>query len=68
MPIYEYRCSKCNEEFELLVRLGTADGDVNCPKCKSTEVKRQLSTFASIGWAECQGGVRGGCKEPTGFG
>jgi putative FmdB family regulatory protein len=44
MPIYEYRCKKCGEEFEELV-LGS-DEDVACPKCAASSVERRMSAFA----------------------
>ena len=31
MPIFEYRCEKCGEEFERLVP--KADAKVHCEKC-----------------------------------
>jgi len=36
MPIYEYRCDLCGEEFEELV-FGSSP-EVNCPKCKKAKV------------------------------
>jgi putative FmdB family regulatory protein len=47
MPMYEYRCQKCGEKFERLRSMRDADAETECPACKSKEVKRQLSTFAS---------------------
>jgi putative FmdB family regulatory protein len=45
MPIYEYRCQACGEEFEKLVR-SSADADkVECPRCHQVHVKRLLSLF-----------------------
>ncbi len=44
MPIYEFRCRKCEDEFEELV-FGS-DGDVACPKCGATAVERKMSSFA----------------------
>jgi len=41
MPIYEYRCDLCGEEFEELV-LGTSP-KVNCPKCKKAKVTKLMS-------------------------
>ena len=40
MPIYEYRCQKCDNEFELLVR-----GEMTpaCPTCDSPDLDRLLS-------------------------
>ena len=46
MPIFEYRCTACGENFSKLQFGANAEG-VKCPKCDSSEVERQLSTFAS---------------------
>ena len=43
MPLYEYRCSGCNSQFELLIRGGTVP---TCPSCGSTALERILSMFA----------------------
>lgn len=40
MPIFEYRCRKCNVEFELLVRGGVAPV---CESCGSPELEKLLS-------------------------
>lgn len=45
MPIYEYVCSKCNHQFEALVR--NSEAKPTCPKCESSQLKRKLSTFAA---------------------
>lgn len=47
MPLYEFECPKCHEEFEELVRNPQATKEVACPTCGSTKVKRKLSAFAS---------------------
>jgi putative FmdB family regulatory protein len=44
MPIFEYRCRSCGDEFELLV-LGT-EVPV-CPSCEAEDLEKKLSTFAS---------------------
>ncbi len=48
MPIYEYKCGKCSEEFECIV-LG--NDTVTCPKCNTKKVKRKMSacSFKSNG-------------------
>jgi putative FmdB family regulatory protein len=44
MPLYEYRCAGCGQEFERYVT--TAAARVACPACASADVKRKLSLFA----------------------
>jgi len=42
MPIYEYRCEKCEERFEEY--LSTSDKPAPaCPTCGSEKVQRRLS-------------------------
>ena len=46
MPIYEFRCDACAEQFEELLR--TRDETLApCPRCGSTSVTRLLSPFAT---------------------
>ena len=45
MPIYEYYCSTCKQEFEALKSLSQADGPANCKTC-SAPGERLLSTFS----------------------
>ncbi len=53
MPIYEYRCDKCEHEFEREQRI-TADPVKNCPACRSRRVKRLISRTSFVlkggGW------------------
>ena len=46
MPIFEYACSSCGNEFEKLVRQSSPVPE--CPSCHGTELKKKLSTFAAI--------------------
>lgn len=41
MPIYEYRCLKCDKEFEALVI--NNDDPVACPGCKGNSLERLMS-------------------------
>jgi len=43
MPIYEFKCSKCEEFFEVIVMGSKNDDTVCCPKCRSTEYERVVS-------------------------
>ena len=43
MPIYDYRCRVCGQEFELLVLKGTVAA---CPSCQGQELEQMISGFA----------------------
>ena len=47
MPLFEFQCTDCKDEFEELVRSSAAVTEVKCPHCGSQQVKRKLSLFAS---------------------
>ena len=49
MPLYEFSCAKCGEQFEELVlsHQPEAIAEVTCPACGSRKVKKKVSTFAS---------------------
>lgn len=42
MPIYEFKCTKCEAFFEVIV-MGSDDKDIGCPECKSKEFERVVS-------------------------
>lgn len=46
MPIYEYRCTRCDRSFEAFVRPGDA---AECPHCHGSKLTREMSTFAARG-------------------
>jgi len=46
MPIFEYCCCACGEEFEKLVFGSTK---VVCPKCESGNIRKKMSTFGMSG-------------------
>ncbi len=41
MPLYEYVCNQCREEFEYLVR---GSESPTCPHCGAVDLTRQMST------------------------
>jgi putative FmdB family regulatory protein len=47
MPIFEFVCQECGTPFEELVRSSNEVDEVTCPSCKSDQVRKQFSTFAS---------------------
>ena len=44
MPLYDYECRKCGNQFEVLVRPGSPTPA--CTECGSEEIERQLTSFA----------------------
>lgn len=46
MPIYEYRCSKCGTDFELIRRMSEINETALCLRC-GAEGTRLVSNFAS---------------------
>ena len=62
MPLYEYRCARCGEEFEKIV--SSSEARVICPGCRSRKVERKFSLFgtkrggkfvSSAGGGDCSG-------------
>lgn len=46
MPIYEFNCQDCGEDFEMIRRM--SDGtDPVCPVCRSHNTKKKMSGFVS---------------------
>ncbi len=43
MPLYEFRCLKCNECFEFLIMHNDDQMEMRCPACKSEDFERILS-------------------------
>ncbi|MCU0664222.1 MAG: zinc ribbon domain-containing protein [Myxococcota bacterium] len=65
MPLYEYVCEQCAEEFEVVRRASDTE-PVRCPKCAG-DTRKLLSGFAvralrSGGW----GSSGGGCSSSGG--
>ena len=46
MPIYEYECASCGNEFELLLRNSSATPV--CPGCTGTDLRKKMSAPAAI--------------------
>ncbi len=45
MPVYEYHCETCGEDFDLFVRSATQRKEPECPRCGSVKVKKAISLF-----------------------
>ncbi|MFQ5461267.1 MAG: zinc ribbon domain-containing protein [Phycisphaerae bacterium] len=71
MPVYEYQCRSCQQEFDEFVHSSKKRGAVVCPSCRSKKVDRKLSVFAARDHAlDPKGGSGGGpcgrCGDPNG--
>ncbi len=49
MPIHDFRCSRCGQQFELLVRSSTTPA---CPHCASTSLDKLVSLTAPQGTSQ----------------
>jgi putative FmdB family regulatory protein len=43
MPLFEYECRGCHQQFEFLTRDGQSP---SCPSCKGEDLQKLLSSFA----------------------
>jgi putative FmdB family regulatory protein len=63
MPIFEFRCRKCNHKFEELVFSSASDlAQISCPQCGEKAAEKLLSTFCSVN----QGSATSGQAAPCG--
>jgi putative FmdB family regulatory protein len=47
MPIYDYRCEKCEHDFTRIERISEHEkAKPKCPQCRSTRVVRVFSPVA----------------------
>jgi putative FmdB family regulatory protein len=74
MPIYEYECTSCGKEFEVLVR--NASTKPECPGCSGSDLRKKMSVPAAITGsasaqmempASCQGCGQAGGPGACGF-
>lgn len=62
MPVFEYRCDRCNAEFERLVL--SASTRVRCPACDSDEIAKRPSAFGTAGTQKrVSSGSCSGCRK-----
>lgn len=68
MPIFEFVCKECDQEFEELIQ---GASQPRCPSCKSEELEKKLSGFAvAVGGPKSAAlpGPCGSCGHPDGPG
>ena len=50
MPIYEYRCTECGADFELMRPMSKANEPAACPKCGAASEKLVSAFGSQIGY------------------
>ncbi|MDY6970967.1 MAG: FmdB family zinc ribbon protein [Thermodesulfobacteriota bacterium] len=49
MPTYDFKCEKCEKRFSLVITVSEYEKrKFRCPKCKSTRVKQQITSFQAV--------------------
>lgn len=43
MPMYEYKCGKCDETFTVMQRMGAGAEGLKCPACSSKKLTKLIS-------------------------
>jgi len=70
MPIFEYTCKDCNSHYDILHKKKENKDDVICPKCKSKNYLKLISSFSSVisTGSSSDGCESGSCGMPYGGG
>jgi len=61
MPIYEYVCTDCGNQFELIRGMKEANTPIDCTHCHSQHTNRKLSRFYAQSGGRVLSGGNGGC-------
>ena len=64
MPIYEFKCDFCKNEFEEICLSTETGRNIECPKCNKTGSEKLISKFAfcSDGKSSSQTDKGSGCS------
>jgi putative FmdB family regulatory protein len=67
MPLYEYQCKSCGDEFEKMVRFSEINKIQECPICQSQETQKKISLISSKGSGSSSGLNLGSSCAPGAF-
>ena len=62
MPLFEFKCLKCGNEFEDLILNPRDAKEMTCPECNSKDVEKQVSLFATNSDSGGGGSAGGSCN------
>jgi putative FmdB family regulatory protein len=73
MPLYEYICKDCGNEFDAIRSIKDSDAPLECGECHSDQTSRKISLFfaqsggrvvagGSSGCGSCGGGTCASCS------
>jgi putative FmdB family regulatory protein len=49
MPVYEYRCKDCKQQFEMVLTFSEHDQEkVSCPNCGGKRIEQQPASFFEV--------------------
>ena len=61
MPVIDFKCDKCGEKFEEIVKLFDRE-NIKCPKCGSKDIRQVFEGKCNTGGsAKGGGGCSGSC-------
>ncbi len=66
MPLYEYHCNACGENFEKMVRFSDQELAPECPQCHSRDTRKRISLFSGAGLSSATSAYNSGsaCSAP----
>lgn len=65
MPIYEYKCHKCSNLFDVFQSICATNENLNCPSCGESKPERIFSTFGTR--SASSSASSGGCSSTGPF-
>mgnify|MGYP001094643613 CR=1 FL=1 len=70
MPIYEYKCNNCDNQFEVLTTSVSDEKTIGCDKCGDVDITKLLSAGSfklSTNSSAAPGCQQSGCGANRGF-